>query len=199
MQATNTSGQNESRLDEGDTIVFTFSEPIDPTSIIAGWDGTGSQNVVIRLSDTDLLENDEILFYDATNSTQLPLAKVDLGRTDYVAALFGEGNVTYGAPGTATPSTMTISGNTVTIVLGTYTEPGGGQGNRETTGGTGTLTWLNPAAAIKDFAGNPLAPGSPTQSRWGPTRQRLLTLPAIRPARRRGPRTAIAAAPGRRG
>ena len=68
MQATNTSGQNDSRLDEGDTIVFTFSEPIDPTSIVAGWDGTGSTNVIIRLSDTQLLEDDEILVYDATNS-----------------------------------------------------------------------------------------------------------------------------------
>ena len=135
VQATNTSGQNESRLDTGDTIVFTFSEPIDPTSIIAGWNGTGSQNVVIRLSDTQLLEDDEILVYDATNSFGLPLGVVDLDRTDYVVALFGEGNVTYGAPGTATPSTMTISGNTVTIVLGTYTEPGGGQGNRETAAG----------------------------------------------------------------
>ena len=133
VQAPNTSGQNDSRLDQGDTIVFTFSEPIDPTSIVAGWDGTGSTNVVIRLSDTQLLEDDEILVYNATNSAQLPLGVVDLDRTDYVVALFGEGNVTYGAPG-GTPSTMTISGNTVTIVLGTYVEPGGGQGNREPRG-----------------------------------------------------------------
>ena len=90
MQTTNTGGPN-GRLDSGDTIVFTFSEPIDPSR--SSTDGTAPlANVVVRLSDTQLLENDEILFYDATNSTQLPLAKVDLGRTDYVAALFGEGN-----------------------------------------------------------------------------------------------------------
>ena len=80
---------------------------------------------------------------------------VDLDRTDYVVALFGEGNVTYGAPG-RTPSMMTISGNTVTIVLGTYVEPGGGQGNREQASGTGSMFW-KPAAGLKDFAGNALA------------------------------------------
>ena len=194
VQATNTSGQNESRLDQGDTIVFTFSEPIDPTSIVAGWDGTGSTPVVIRLSDTQLLEDDEILVYDATNSFGLPLGVVDLDRTDYVVALFGEGNVTYGAPGTATPSTMTISGNTVTIVLGSYTEPGGGQGNRETASGTGSMFW-KPGAGLKDFAGNLLTNTGLTES-GSPTRTETSDAAAIRPARRRGPRIAIAAAPG---
>ena len=174
VQATNTSGQNDSRLDQGDTIVFTFSEPIDPTSIVAGWDGTGSTNVVIRLSDTQLLEDDEILVYDATNSAQLPLGVVDLGRTDYVVALFGEGNVTYGAPG-MTPSTMTISGNTVTIVLGTYIEPGGGQGNRETAGGTGSMFW-KPGSGVERLRGQPARNHRRNRVRWGPTRQRLLTL-----------------------
>ena len=89
---------------------------------------------------------------------------------------------------------MTISGNTVTIVLGTYLEPGGGQGNRETAGGTGTLTWVDPAAAIKDFAGNPLAPGGPTESDGRPTRQRLLTLQRSDKLSR-SPRITIAAAP----
>ena len=91
--------QTDSRLDQGDTIIFTFSEPIDPTSIVAGWDGTGSTHVIIRLSDTELLDDDEILVYNAANSSQLPLGVVDLDRTDYVVALFGEGTVTYGAPG----------------------------------------------------------------------------------------------------
>ena len=55
VQATNTSGGPVSELDQGDTITFTFSEPIDPNSIVAGWDGTGSQNVVIRVFDTSIL------------------------------------------------------------------------------------------------------------------------------------------------
>ena len=61
---------------------------------------------------------------------------------------------------------MTISGNTVTIVLGTYVEPGGGQGNRETAGGTGSMFW-KPAAGMKDFAGNPLATTAATESDGG--------------------------------
>ena len=37
------------------------------------------------------------------------------------------------------------------------------------------MTW-KPAAGLKDFAGNPLAPRRPNRVRCGPTRQRLLTL-----------------------
>ena len=54
VQAPNTSGP-VSELDQGDTITFTFSEPIDPNSIVAGWDGTGSTNVIIRVLDTSIL------------------------------------------------------------------------------------------------------------------------------------------------
>jgi len=48
-------------------------------------------------------------------------------------------------------------------VLGTYVEPGGGQGNREQAGGTGSMFW-KPAAGLKDFAGNPLANTGLTES-----------------------------------
>ena len=88
---------------------------------------------------------------------------------------------------------MTISGNTVTIVLGTYIEPGGGQGNRETAGGTGSMIWT-PAAGLKDFAGNPLATTGLTES-MGAISTETSDAAAIRQARRRGPRIAIAAAP----
>ena len=126
VQATNTSGGPVSELNPRDTITFTFSEPIDPNSIVAGWNGTGSQNVVIRVLDTSILGlptgPDHLEVYNAANSALLPLGSVNLGRNDYVLAPLGIGRINFGATGT--PSTMTISGNTVTIVLGSYNEEG---------------------------------------------------------------------------
>ena len=166
VQATNTSGGPVSELNPNDTITFTFSEPIDPNSIVAGWNGTGSQNVVIRVLDTGILGlptgPDRLEVYNATNSAPLPLGSVNLGRADYVRAAVGFGLIDFGATGT--PSTMTISGNTVTIVLGTYREEGFAEGT--IAAGTGTMTW-NPTAALKDFAGNTLANTSATESNQG--------------------------------
>ena len=34
-----------------DTITFSYSEEIDPSSIVAGWDGTGSQALYVVISD----------------------------------------------------------------------------------------------------------------------------------------------------
>ena len=127
-----TAGSAPSRLDQGDTITFTFSEPIDPSSIVAGWDGTGSTNVVVRLTDNGPLDDDRLEVYNATNSSRLSLGVVDMGRGDYVRATIGFGSVYYGATGT--PSTMTISGNTVTVVLGTYSQ---NLGTRQHRGGIG--------------------------------------------------------------
>ena len=77
-------------------------------------------NVVVRLTDNGPLDDDRVEVYNAANTARLPLGVVDLGRGDYVRATIGFGSVYFGATGT--PSTMTISGNTVTIVLGTYSE-----------------------------------------------------------------------------
>ncbi|MGH9011774.1 MAG: hypothetical protein ACRDYF_18295, partial [Acidimicrobiia bacterium] len=46
----NASGGNHGYAEVGDTITFTFSEQIDPQSILAGWNGT-STNVVVELID----------------------------------------------------------------------------------------------------------------------------------------------------
>ena len=161
VQATNTSGQTPRRLDQGDTIVFTFSEPIDPNSIVAGWDGTGSTPVVIRLSDTQLLEDDEILVYNAANSAQLPLGVVDLDRTDYVGALFGEGNVTYGATGDSLDDDdQRQHGHD----RARHLRRAGRRPRQPRTGEGNGKHVLEAKAGLKDFAGNPLANTGLTES-----------------------------------
>ena len=52
-----------------DTITYTFSEPIDPQSILAGWTGA-STNVVVRLNNAN---PDTVTIYNSANTTQLPL------------------------------------------------------------------------------------------------------------------------------
>ncbi len=124
------------RAQQGDSITFTYSETIDPNSILSGWSGA-SASVVVRLNNGS---NDTVTIYDAANSSQLPLGTVDLGRTDYTTS-----NRTFGASGT--PSTMVMSGSTITVTLGTQS------GAATTAASTGTMSWT-PSATAADRAGN---------------------------------------------
>jgi hypothetical protein len=81
-----------------------------------------------------------------------------MGRADYVTGLLG-GAITFGVG--ATPSKMTMSGNTVTIVLGTYAAAG--LAIRTTALGTGTMTWT-PVATPFDRAGNLMSTTAATES-----------------------------------
>ena len=136
IQTTN-GGPIAGRADIGDTITFTFSEPIEPNSILAGWTGA-STSVVVRVN--QVITNDTVTIFNAANTTQLPLGTVDLGRTDYVTT-----NRTFGASGTA--STMVMSGNSITFTLGTQS------GAATTAASTGTMAWT-PSATATDRAGN---------------------------------------------
>jgi len=147
----------------GDSLTLIFGEPIEPGSILAGWAGAPT-SVVVRINDNGLvglpLGNDSVQIWNAANSTLLPLGTVDLGRSDYVAGLLG-GNVRFGASGTS--STMSISGNALTIVLGTYNATPIIDPARTTAGGTGTATWAL-AATPYDRAENPMSTATATES-----------------------------------
>jgi hypothetical protein len=149
--------------ESGDSLVLSFSEPIEPASILAGWGGAAT-NVVVRINDNGLLGlplgNDSVQVWNAANSAVLPLGTVDLGRSDYVAGLLG-GNVRFGASGTA--STMTMSGNTVTIVLGTYNATPILDPARTMAGASGTATWT-PVADPYDRAENAMSTAPTTES-----------------------------------
>jgi hypothetical protein len=131
-------GSIAGRPEQNDTITYTFSEPIDPDSILAGWTGTAT-NVVVRINN-NTPTNDQVQIFNSTNASQLPLGNLNLGRTDYVVT-----NRTFGASGTA--SSMTMSGNSITIVLGTQSGPG------TTAASTATTVWT-PSATATDWAGN---------------------------------------------
>jgi hypothetical protein len=160
IQTTNKSGGTNGLAELGDTIVYTFSEPIDPQSVLAGWTGA-STPVVVRLVDNGLLGlatgNDEVVIYNSTNGTQLPLGAINMGRSDYVAGLLG-GYCSFGVSGTT--STMVMSGNTITITLGTEV---GVLVGPTTAAGTGTMVWT-PVATPYDRAGNVMSTTAATES-----------------------------------
>jgi hypothetical protein len=132
-----------------DKISFSFSKAIDPNSILSGWSGS-STGVVVRLNNGSGSSNDTLAVYNATNAAQLPLGSVNLGRTDYTAA-----NITFGATGTA--SVMSMSGNVVTVTLGTQSAAA------TAAAATGTMSWT-PSATATDPAGNATATTAVTES-----------------------------------
>jgi hypothetical protein len=132
-------GSIAGRPEQGDTITFTYNEPIERLSILGTW-LTGSANVVVRINNSD---PDRVQIYNAANTVQLPLTNgtgLNLNRNDYVSS-----NRTFGATGA--PSTMVRTGNSIVVTLGTQSGAG------TTAGGNGTMSWT-PSATATDRAGN---------------------------------------------
>jgi len=138
VQSANVAGGTAGKPDAGDRVVLTFSEPIDPISILAGWTGAAT-NVVVRITEGGV-GNDTLTVRNMANSAQLPLGSVNLGRTDFVTATRD-----FGA--TSTAATMVQSGNAITLTLGT---PSGTTG---TAAGAAAMIWT-PVATATDVAGN---------------------------------------------
>ena len=148
-----TTGDGDGRAEEGETIVFTFTEQIDPQSILAGWTGT-STNVVVHLQDGGCLLNllvticadDSFEVYNGA-SPLVTLGPVDLKHSGYIGGTIigGVADAVYGASGT--PSTMVQSGASIVVTLGTRT------GSSPDAGGTTDTNW-NSATSPYDAAGN---------------------------------------------
>ncbi|HVU62072.1 MAG TPA: hypothetical protein VHA79_07295 [Mycobacteriales bacterium] len=142
IQTANAAAGTNGRPETGDKVIYTFSEPVAPTSILAGWDGT-STNVVFRFLNGN--PTDSFVVYNATNTAQLPLGLVSTGKK-YVT-----GTINFGVTGA--PSTMVMSGSTITVTLGT---PDNANAASSANGGV-NMTWT-PSAAVTDRAANTLLP-----------------------------------------
>jgi hypothetical protein len=136
LTTTNRAGGTVGKAETGDSITFTYSEPIDPSTILAGWDGTASTSVTVRLLNANGGGGDRIQVWDAANTTQVDVGTVRLGATGYTTTTI-----------TFTNSTMTKSGNAFTIVLGTPSAP-------STLAVVTSNTKWTPSAAATDIAGN---------------------------------------------
>lgn len=142
------------RMQAGDSIIYTFSEQIEPESILVGWTGS-STNIVVRVTDGTGgggNNNDHVQIWNSTNTTQLPLGRIRTGSNAYISGGAG----TFGASGT--PSTMVMTSPTVlTVTFGTAA-------GTYATVGNATLNWRSSdavsAVAIIDRAGNALGAGN---------------------------------------
>jgi hypothetical protein len=145
VQTANVGGGTIGLAETGDTIALTFSEPIDPNSVLAGWTG-GSTTVTVRLVNGPVIANDSIAIYNQANTSQLPLGSIDLGLLTYTLADVG-----------FTGSTMQMSGSTITVTLGTPS------GSAQTNLLNSTMTWT-PSTTPTDRAGNSCLGAAATES-----------------------------------
>jgi hypothetical protein len=130
VQTANASGGTVGNPEAGDTVTFTYSEAIDPASILAAWTGT-STNVTVTFANAGCGSSDTMTVTGA-NLGSLCLAG------DYV-----NGNRSF----TASPMVLSGGGTVVTITLGTPS----GAFNTETI--ASTMVWTPNATAL-DVAGN---------------------------------------------
>lgn len=136
IQTTDVGGGTTGLVQTGDSVIFTFSEPIDPDSILAGWTGS-STTVTLRLINGTLAANDSVAIYNQADTPELPLGSVDLGRKDYTTA-----DVNF------TGSTMHTSGSSITVILGTASGSG-----PTTAVNTSSMIWT-PSTTPTDRAAN---------------------------------------------
>jgi hypothetical protein len=128
-------GTTAGKLGSGDTITFTFSESIDPASILSGWSGAST---AVRVRFADASSNDTFTVQDSAGGTTVKLGTVTTGG-NYVTA---NANVT---------STMARSadGKSVVVTLGTPTSVS------TLAVGARNMSWAL-VAGPKDVAGNAL-------------------------------------------
>jgi hypothetical protein len=137
VQTANVGGGTVGKAETGDTATFSFSEALEPISVLAGWYGAAT-SVTVRIVQAG--GGDRLQLWNAGNTTQLPLGELNLGGNNYVQTT-----------STFTGSTMTMSGTTVVVTLGTLAS-----GTVKTANNAGTMSWT-PSATATDLAGNACA------------------------------------------
>lgn len=153
VQAVN-KGATVGKAEQGDTIVYTFNEAIDPASIISGWTGASTTLTVRGINGGG--QNDSIQYWTATTGgTQIST----LGTFTFGAKTYFTGTVNYGNSTIALPSPYT----TLTVTLGTPDAPGS-----VGTGAAGTIAW-GPSTSTYDRAGNPGSSTAVNESNGGST------------------------------
>ncbi len=141
-------GGTPGRIEVGDSMTFTFTGPIDPQSVVAGWNGT-STPVSLRFTNAGGAKGDRIVVYNAANSATLPLNRLNIGGTGYITSNGNDG-----------AGSMTMTGSTITITVTSVGSAGIG------TAPSSTMSWqVN--AGMYDAAGN-VCPAATVTQNGGP-------------------------------
>lgn len=147
-----TNGGTAGRIDAGDTMVLTFSEQMDLSSIYSGWSGTATSGTV--------QVSDGLFISGSVTSDVLTLTRpagADLGSVNLNAnfATFFSASTNV----TMTAATLTQDGVARTVV--TLRVDSGSVGNQVTT--PAAMVWT-PAGSIVDLAGNSISTAAVTET-----------------------------------
>ncbi|MFE7631624.1 Ig-like domain-containing protein [Kocuria sp. NPDC057446] len=146
-------GTTIGRLDARDSITYTYTGQVAPSSVAPGWDGTQALPVVVTLNGTT---NGSVLTVGRTGGA------VNLGPVNLRQTYIRSGRTaTFEA--TMTKSTAVVNGvprSTITVTLGAAT---GGAGQLRTTSTAASMVWT-PSAAVVDLAGKPCSTSPVTET-----------------------------------
>jgi Bacterial Ig-like domain len=132
VSADNKAGGTAGKIEAGDTLTYTYSEPIQPSSVWSGWNGSAT-TVHIRFTSSG---NDTITVLTTANGTGINLGSIATN-ADYVSA-----TATFNAT-----MAMSADGTAVVLTLSTPTSV-----NASASPGR-NMTWTV-GAGIRDLAGN---------------------------------------------
>jgi chitinase len=139
------------RIDVGDTLLLTYSQRVDLTSVIDGWDGTGAA-VVIHLRDGAVVGGDhklddhlEVLLTAGEPQVAARVGSVDLG-ADYLKQ--GR-DVT--VAGTLSATTASVGGRDVTVLRLRFDEAPL-ERDGATAKGPAAMVWA-PPPGVRDVSG----------------------------------------------
>ena len=140
---TNIAGSNGAastakKADNGDNLAFTFSEPVDASSVLSGWSGSSAAVSVV--------------FANSGANDTIAVTGTNLGSVN-TQANYVTGGLTCGS------STMTMNGSVVTVTLGGCAPTSAQRANV----GNTTFKWT-PSASVTDLAGNAMSAAVVTQS-----------------------------------
>jgi hypothetical protein len=151
------------RIDPGDRLVLTYSEPLALDSIVPGWSAGRSPQFAVRVRTPSLLSgsgNDTLDFVGSDGITTARLGSIGLGDNGYARPASG-GLLLSGtlrAAATAVATTNTDGTFTVTVTFGALS------GTAPTTqGAVNTMVWT-PSAGVTDLTGQAGLTGAVTQS-----------------------------------
>ncbi|MEN3284123.1 MAG: hypothetical protein V7607_5263 [Solirubrobacteraceae bacterium] len=144
--AASNGGATAGKIEAGDLVTFTFSEPIDPASVLAGWNGT-STAVQVKIT-AGVLAPDPFTVLDSGGSATVHLGTVQ-SNGDYVTT-------------TATfDATMVRSADMKSVVVTVGTRQSGIMA--VLAAGAQNMAWTVDGA-VKDLAGNAVTTVSLTES-----------------------------------
>ena len=144
FSATN-GGATVNRVETNDVLVFTYDEPIDPESLVAGWSGAAAYTgLTVRFTNAGGSDMLDVWRGTPLLSPQVPVTLTS-GTSNYLSLnnQYVKNEVRF------TGSSMTIVGNTVRVTLGTPNVPT----NVVTSSGTNPTTWRT-SPNLFDWAGN---------------------------------------------